>query len=543
MIVISEDIKDAVSTDMKSRQDNQDFLISGTRIANKGRYGDLKDLTENVQLDDNDVFIYPAGVNILNNLADLWSMVNYHQQYLVPPYKLKRDYYKGRHQKIIWQPKKDIGKPDNRDVVNLPKKLVNTFNGFFAGIPVNITYQEDGEPNDEINEAIGEFLKSNDYEDVFSEASRFADIYGRSYLHAYMDEDSQLRFTATTPIDTFVVYDDTVQHKPLFAVRYSYRGGMMYGTLITPDGDYEFNDKGGDRTTSITNTDDNGQLSKADTRAYGIMPVIEFEENRERLGLFDDVISLIDAIDKGFSEKDDDVDYFSDAYLAITGIKLTKEQLKMIHEQRIFNLYQSDDTNPDAAIKPEVQFLNKESDDATQEHFLDRAIDLVYQISQVVNLNDSNFNMSADAASGVAILNRYQPMKSMADTKARKFNAVLRKLFTIMFKVNDISGDPENLTFKYTQNIPQNVAEAADVVQKLNGIASDKTTLSFVPGVDDPQKELDQKKQDVATDKDTTKGVVDDALTDQQKAGVKNADNAADAAEDQPTDQSGQSGR
>ena len=48
--------------------------------------------------------------------------------------------------------------------------------------------------------------------------------------------------------------------------------------------------------------------------------MIEFILNDSRTGIFEGVVSLINAMNKATSEKANDVDYFADAYLAITGM-------------------------------------------------------------------------------------------------------------------------------------------------------------------------------------------------------------------------------
>ena len=48
--------------------------------------------------------------------------------------------------------------------------------------------------------------------------------------------------------------------------------------------------------------------------------------------------------------------------------------------------------------QPNAKFLERPTDDQTQENALDRNIDLIYQISQIANLNDVQFNTAAAQA-------------------------------------------------------------------------------------------------------------------------------------------------
>lgn len=529
-------------------RDMQDYLISGKRLR-QDQYsndGNVK-LTSNVTITDDDVFLYNSDVNIVDNIDDVLNIINYHETYIADKYTIKRDYYKGRHHGIINAPEKEMNKPDNRLVFNLPKKLVNTFNGYFAGEPVSIKYQSDTDgssDNDSLNDKIQSWLSDNDYADVFSEWSKQADIYGRSYLRLYQ-VNSEIKMTVCSPRDTIIVYDDSVEHKPICAIRYS--TSLIEGTLITATQDYQFeqqSDSGGLAFTNLeANKDGEMVIAPKDVHTFPILPVIELEEDDERTGIFDDVISLIDAIDFVQSAKDNDISSFSNEYMVVKGQKLTAEQVRDITDNRLINLYQNSKAsfNTNNPIQPSVEFLTPDSNDETQEHFLDRVIDQVYQISQVVNLNDSNFGMSAQSISGVALLQRYQPMQAKARTKALKMDKALRQVFTILFASWNAGAKVSDLTFDHKQSIPHNVLEEAQTVATLNGQVSDVTKLSYLSGIDDPQKEVDRLDKQNKDNEQHAQELAKQYLPDQQNGGVNDDNNQSGAPADQSTNQPGQS--
>lgn len=528
-----------------SAANNQDFLLSGRplRIEDYAGSEEIK-LSQNVSLTDDDVFLYSADLNILDHLDDVFSIATYHNQVIAQKYRMKRDYYKGRHYDIIHREKKPLNKPDSRLVINLPKKLVNTFNGYFSGDPVSIKHQTDGSGDDDWNDKIQAWLTECDYSDVFSEWAKQADIYGRSYLYAYLVE-GKLNFTVSSPRDTIVIYDDTVMHNPLFGIRYSTGDGEIIPTLITKDANYVLEKRDGE--ISVTNADvaNPKAVRKSDVHKFSQLPLIEFAEDNERTGIFDDVISLIDAIDSVLSAKTNDISSFADAYLVIKGVKLSEEQLREIQDNRLINLYLSKKASftNDTSIQPSAEFMTPDSNDETQENFLNRAIDLVYQISQVVNLNDSSMGMSAQAISGVALLQRYQPMQAKARTKALKMDKALRQLFGILF--TDVWREPSlkvsDLAFDHKRSIPHNLAEEADIVQKMNGQVDDVTKLGLFSGIDNPEKAVQRLKDQEAEEADLAAPQLQNYLSDQKKGGGV-VDNPAAGAESHPaTGQSGQS--
>lgn len=528
-----------------SAANNQDFLLSGRplRIEDYAGSEEIK-LSQNASLTDDDVFLYSADLDIMDHLDDVFSIAAYHNQVIAQKYRMKRDYYKGRHYDIIHREKKPLNKPDSRLVINLPKKLVNTFNGYFSGDPVSIKHQTDGSGDDDWNNKIQAWLTECDYSDVFSEWAKQADIYGRSYLYAYLVE-GKLNFTVSSPRDTIVVYDDTVMHNPLFGIRYSTGDGEIIPTLIMKDANYVLEKRDGE--ISVTNADvaNPKAVRKSDVHKFSQLPLIEFAEDDERTGIFDDVISLIDAIDRVLSAKTNDISSFADAYLVIKGVKLSEEQLREIQDNRLINLYLSKNASftNDTSIQPSAEFMTPDSNDETQENFLNRAIDLVYQISQVVNLNDSSMGMSAQAISGVALLQRYQPMQAKARTKALKMDKALRQLFGILFTDvwRESSLKVSDLAFDHKRSIPHNLAEEADIVQKMNGQVDDVTKLGLFSGIDNPEKAVQRLKDQEAEEADLAAPQLQSYLSDQKKGGAI-VDNPATGTESYPaTGQSGQS--
>ncbi len=81
--------------------------------------------------------------------------------------------YLGKH-KILHEDAKDHG-PDNRLVGNLAHYIVDTYNGFYIGIPPKITLD-----NTQDNTALQEWNDTNSVQDKLSEISKQAAIYGRA---------------------------------------------------------------------------------------------------------------------------------------------------------------------------------------------------------------------------------------------------------------------------------------------------------------------------------------------------------------------------
>ena len=419
------------------------------------------------------VFIHPAGEEITGEVVS--SFIELHQAEL-PRYMRLRNLFESKAP-ILSLDKKEAYKPDNRLVVNQAKYTVETFNGYFAGIPVKVSHEDKN-----VGERVEQFLKLNDMDDNFAELSKIASIYGHGFEMLYQNEESETCCTYNNPLDMFIVYDDTIAQKPLIAVRYQFDSeGKINGQVFTKN-----------EEIAIVQGEEDLVFTEAKPHYYGDVPVIEYIENEERQALFEPIESLINAYDKALSEKANDVDYFADAYLSILGAELDEEGVMRIRDNRIINIFGTDD-----ASKIVVEFLQKPDGDTTQEHLLDRLERLIYQIAMVSNINDESFGN----ASGVALEFKLQPMKNLAAMKERKFTSGMNRRFKMLFNLPtnmEASKKDEwrNLNYRFTRNIPRNIADEADTASSLQGVVSKKTQLSVLSIVDNVDDEIEKMAEE-----------------------------------------------
>ncbi|MGM9909664.1 MAG: phage portal protein [Limosilactobacillus vaginalis] len=421
---------------------------------------------------DNNIFIYPRGEEL--SISDLLRFIGKNQE-LAKEYQHNLEMYEGNHD-ILHNVKRAFG-PDNRLVANLPHYIVDTYNGFFTGIPPKITLEDKAS-----NIMLQEWNDENSFQDKLSEISKQADIYGRSLAFVYQDEDSNTRIAFSSPATSFMIYDDTVARQPLAFVRYwkdndEQQVGMVYYA---------------DKIVPFVNS----KFAEEKPNLYGLVPAVEFYGNEERQGVFDNVKTLIDELDRVLSQKANQVEYFDNAYLKVLGVNLDqdgdgKPDADLIGNQMIYS--------PDAdAANADVEFISKPDGDNMQEHIIDRLVSMIYQISMVANLNDEAF---AGNSSGVALQYKLLPMRNMAANKERKFTQALRNLYRIVFSAGAVLPDSQkdawrDLDFDFKRNLPEDLSNDASIAQQLQGLVSHETLLKILPFVDDPKAELKRIKDE-----------------------------------------------
>ncbi|TWT16446.1 phage portal protein [Streptococcus sp. sy010] len=399
--------------------------------------------------------------------------VRLHQSQLLKGYVENEEMYMSRYD-ILKASKKEPWKPDNRLVINYAKYIVDTFSGYQIGVPVKVRHD-----NEQVTDFIDRFRKINDMEDTEFELAKMADIFGHAFLYVYQDELGQTRATYNSPVNMLLIHDNSIEEKPLFAVRYAFNDGEVtgYGQVLTAREIINATFQLGGEVT----------FGERSSHIYGKLPVVELIENEERQGVFESVKTLINALNKAVSEKANDVDYFADAYLKVLGVELKEGMADQIKENRIFNLWK----NSADGVLPDVGFLEKPNSDTTQENLIALLKETIFTVSMVANLSDENFGNT----SGTALAFKLQAMDNLAKMKDRKLQSALNRLYELVFNVPMATVPSDSWTgikYQFTRNVPRNILEESQIVAQLSGQVSDETKLSVLSIVDSPQSELEK---------------------------------------------------
>ena len=419
------------------------------------------------------MYTLPKGTEI--TLALLAQLLDEHRHEVEHRYKKLKRAYESDHD-ILHAPAKPAYKPDNKIVVNFPKYITDTFNGFFIGNPIKTV------ADDEAVSAYVEFLDQyNDQDDNNAELAKLMDIYGSGFEMYYTDENSNLCITYLSPVEAFMIYDDSIVERPMYFVRrYTDREGYEYGSISNGHGVRNFQITGGVRWLDDADADE-----AWNPHYFADVPATEFVENAERQGIFEPILSMANAYNKAISEKANDVDYFADSYLKILGAEVDGEGIRFIRDNRVINFTGENSENLVA------EFMDKPSSDTTQENLLDRLERLIYQVSMVANISDESFG----SASGISLRYKLQAMSNLAKTKERKFVSGMNRRYKLLFghPASKVPADAwMQLHYRFTPNIPANLAEETQIAAQMEGIVSHETQLKVLSVVDNVQEELDR---------------------------------------------------
>lgn len=428
------------------------------------------------------VFTMPAsGWNELNiDKRAIRHLIMKHRSHATELTKLKA-YYEGQH-KILTDEERQ-----NKLVCNHAKDISDTATSYFIGNPISYKANGDITPLMDALEIAGA-------DETDGDNGLDLSIYGRAYEYIYTKQDAtDLQVKNLEPENTFVVYDDSIEQKELFAVYYYAKVDsrdktktVYVATILTQNYKYvaDIEDMEGPQ----------GILEGPEAHFKGEVPVIEYLNNKLAIGDYELQIPLIDAYNALMSDRITDKEQFIDSILALYGALLSdedaeeegdskgnQEAMKKLKKEKMLEL-------PSDA---KAEYLIRTFDESGVE-ILKKAIEQdIHKFSHIPCMSDESFGGNV---SGVAMEFKLLGMENITKIKTRYYKKGLRKRIRIFANfINTRAGvcvDISGVTPTFTRAMPKNLLEISQYVANLWGKVSRKTLLSQIPFVVDPEEEL-----------------------------------------------------
>lgn len=385
-------------------------------------------------------------------------------------------YYEGEH-RILTESRK------TKLVCNHAKDIADAASAYFIGNPISYNGDGDITPLTDVLEMAGA-------DEADGDNGLDLSVYGRSYEYIYPMEDvTDLTIKNLSPENTFMVYDDTIEQKELFAVYYyarkddSDRKRTIYvATVLTEHYKWVLN---------IENIDGPQALLEEPTPHYfDEVPVIEYLNNKLAIGDFELQIPLIDAYNALMSDRITDKEQFIDAILALYGAMLGDSEAKDA-DGRTAAQKLKEDRMMELPKDAKAEYITRTFDETGVE-ILKKAIEQdIHKFSHIPCMTDESFGGNV---SGVAMEFKLLGMENITKIKTRYYKRGLRKRLRLfaawLAKDKSIHVDVAGITPTFTRAMPKNLLEISQIVANLWGKISKKTLLSQVPFVENVDNEV-----------------------------------------------------
>lgn len=242
--------------------------------------------------------------------------------------------FKGKQ--AIFDKVKDI-RPEinNKIVTNFANQIVTFKTGYLLGKPIQ--YVSRGERTTELSDTVSQEIDQlNRYASDCDKAAKDVEIAewfhicGTAYRYIHdtgldtPESESPFEVYTLDPRFTFVVYSNDVSHKPILGVN----------SVKRSDGTIVFNCWTKDKLFVVEKPirTDGSSIIREEEHVMGAVPIIEYPANNARLGAFEIVLSLLDAINSAFSDLADGREQFINSLLVLKGVDMKSEDFKKIRE-------------------------------------------------------------------------------------------------------------------------------------------------------------------------------------------------------------------
>ena len=218
----------------------------------------------------------------------------------------------------------------------------------------------------------------------------------------------------------------------------------------------------------------------------GNVPIIEYRNNKLKIGDFEQQISLIDAYNKMTSDRINDKEQFVEALLVIYGALLgddneeVSEAMKILKENGFLEL----------PADAKAEYIARTFDESGMEILRKAIKEDIYTFSHVPNLTDENF---VGNSSGVAMEYKLLGLQMITNEKEKYYKKGIKRrieLISNFLNIKAVAINPGTVKITFTRNLPKNLNELAQMIANLSGKVSTKTLIEQLPFVEDAESEV-----------------------------------------------------
>ena len=362
-------------------------------------------------------------------------------------------YFKGE-QPILTRAKTVRPEICNRIVENRANEIVSFKVGYLCGEPIQYIGRNS---DDSISTGVGtlnEYMFLVDKPALDQEIVEWGMICGtanRMVLanDAYEAESDEAPFDMFTldPRDSFVVYSNEVKRRRMMGVKYN-------------------TDEYGAKTFSVYTdhqyfTIKDGAVKETAANPLGTVNIFEYPANNARLGAFEIVLPLLDAINNIESNRMDGIEQFVQAFVKFINCDITKEDFEALKDLGAIKVKSSDGQQADVDIV--TNELNQQQTQTLKE-------DIYKSILSICGLPSmSDGNTSDSSNNGAVILkNGWQGAETRAKDSEMMFKRSEKEMLRLVLKLCDGLADLKlklkDIDMKFTRRNYDNILSKSQVL-------------------------------------------------------------------------------
>ena len=286
----------------------------------------------------------------------------------------------------------------NRIVINLANKIVTFKVASFVGEPVQLVSRRSDEGITDGIEKLNSMLISENKASKDMDLAYWMFTCGVGYrlvlrdkAEAYMADElydeAPFEIYTLDPRNTFVIRRNDVTERVIAGVTFTFRDDYTVKYTVYTENETFY------LTGSMLSA---GKLDKTVTHNFGMVPIVEYPCNALRMGAFEVVIDLLDAINLTESNRLDGVEQFIQALMVFENVDIDEGQFEMLREKGAIKISSRD------GLTSRVYYLNEQLDQGQTQTLID---DMSQLVLQIVGLpSQGNANTSDSSNNGAVIM-------------------------------------------------------------------------------------------------------------------------------------------
>lgn len=361
-------------------------------------------------------------------------------------------YYKGR-QPILNRKKEVRPEIQNNVVENRANEIVSFKVGYLMGEPIQYVSRSDDKMVADKITTLNGYCLSEDKAAKDKELADWFHICGTAYRMVLPDsvfekESDEAPFEIYTldPRFAFVVYANSIGEPPVMGVKYIQRSdGVVVYSIYTKDRYFEV---------------ENQSIVREEAQSLGI-PIIEYPANNARLGAFEIVLPLLDAINTVDSNRLDGVEQFVQALMLFHNVDISSDDFSKLRDEGALKF-----KDIDPQYKAEIKYLTSELNQSQTQTLVDHLYNTVLTICGMPNRNGGS--STSDTGSAVIMRDGWSAAEARAKDSELMFKLsekeFLKLVLHICSDLSDLELKLSNVEVRFTRRNYENIAQKATVL-------------------------------------------------------------------------------
>ncbi len=333
-------------------------------------------------------------------------------------------YYLG-DQPVLNRTKEYHSEINNKIVENHANECVSFYTGYMSGTPCSYVRSETSKSD---GDEIAKLSNALQYEGKDSQDRQLWQWMlecGQAYRIVLPDKGFQGNYPDETPLlvdipdpdMAYVVYNSGIGHKPIANVLH-----------IPQNHDKDLNDLIVVYTPNVYFEVKNGKVIKAQAHSLGMLPMVEYRLNPERMGLFEPAIPVLDAINGLESNRLDGVEQFIQSIMVFTNCLVDKEALEQVKELGAMCLKST------SGMPASVSQIANELDQQQSQTLLDSMLNVYRSLTAMPSATGSE-NATSDNVGAVIVRNGWNHTEARAQQYENMFKYSERQSLSVMLKI------------------------------------------------------------------------------------------------------------